>query len=136
MLPRQHVLFHYRHQIEDFSAPRGLYSSITKSRHITAVKKPWHQSNRYQALGQMLRVNQWLEKLSTMHIDFVVHGMLPGGHTPGRQISHFLKPSHLDSEGSGEEDSWAVEGDDVLAHVISAQKHGMSLEIYLRSNLF
>jgi hypothetical protein len=24
----------------------------------------------------------------------------------------------------------------VLAHVISAQKHGMSLEIYLRSNLF
>jgi hypothetical protein len=41
-LPRQHSLFHYRRQIEDFGAPGGLCSSITESCHITAVKKPWH----------------------------------------------------------------------------------------------
>jgi len=42
MLPRQHSLFHYRRQIEDFGAPGGLCSLITESRHITAIKKPWH----------------------------------------------------------------------------------------------
>jgi hypothetical protein len=54
LLLRQHVLFHYCHLIEDFGAPGGLCSSITESRHITAVKKPWWQSNQYEALGQML----------------------------------------------------------------------------------
>ena len=45
-LPRQHSLFHYQRMIEDFGAPGGLCSSITESRHITAVKKPWRRSNR------------------------------------------------------------------------------------------
>jgi len=40
-LPRQHSLKHYRHHIENFGAPNGLCSSITESKHITAVKKPW-----------------------------------------------------------------------------------------------
>ncbi len=40
-LPRQHSLVHYRQYIINFGAPNGLCSSITESRHITAVKKPW-----------------------------------------------------------------------------------------------
>ena len=40
-LPRQHSLKHYRRHIENFGAPNGLCSSITESKHITAVKKPW-----------------------------------------------------------------------------------------------
>ena len=44
-LLRQHALFHYHHQIEDFGAPGGLCSSITESHHITTVKKPWCRSN-------------------------------------------------------------------------------------------
>ncbi|KAG5634584.1 hypothetical protein H0H81_001452, partial [Sphagnurus paluster] len=40
-LPRQHALAHYPDHIRQFSTPNGLCSSITKSRHITAVKKPW-----------------------------------------------------------------------------------------------
>ena len=32
-LPRMHLIFHYRHQIEDFGAPGGLCSSITESCH-------------------------------------------------------------------------------------------------------
>ncbi|KAF8808375.1 hypothetical protein BYT27DRAFT_7222884 [Phlegmacium glaucopus] len=47
-LPRQHSLSHYRHLIEEFGAPGGVCSSITESRHITAVKKPW-------LLGQLQR---------------------------------------------------------------------------------
>ncbi|KAF8154657.1 hypothetical protein B0H34DRAFT_809194 [Crassisporium funariophilum] len=52
-LPHQHSLVHYRINIQDFGAPNGLCSSITESRHITAVKKPWRRSNRYEALGPL-----------------------------------------------------------------------------------
>ncbi|KAH9037927.1 hypothetical protein EDB85DRAFT_1888285 [Lactarius pseudohatsudake] len=38
-LPRQHSMVHYVHLIQEFGAPNGLCSSITESRHITAVKK-------------------------------------------------------------------------------------------------
>ena len=57
-LPRMHSMFHYRCQIEDFGAPGGLCSSITESRHVTAVNKPYRRSNKYKALGQMLITNQ------------------------------------------------------------------------------
>lgn len=39
-LPRQRIIFHYCHLIKDFGAPKGLYSSITESKHIKAVKEP------------------------------------------------------------------------------------------------
>ncbi|KAF8953940.1 hypothetical protein BDZ97DRAFT_1678489, partial [Flammula alnicola] len=45
-------------QVQEFGAPGGLCSSITESRHITAVKKPWRRSSRFEALGQMLITNQ------------------------------------------------------------------------------
>jgi len=136
MLPRQHALFHYRRQIKDFGAPGGLCSSITESRHITAVKKPWCQSNRYEALGQMLRINQQLDKLADMCSDFAACGMLPRGHASGRQMLYVLQCSDLvpDGEGGGEEDVEVVEGDRVLAHVVLAQTHGTS--ICLLKNLF
>ncbi|KAF8815688.1 hypothetical protein BYT27DRAFT_7079395 [Phlegmacium glaucopus] len=81
-LPRQHSLVHYRKNIEDFGAPNGLCSSITESRHITAVKKPWQCSNRYVALGQMLITNQPLDKLTAAWNNFVACGMLPPEHGP------------------------------------------------------
>ncbi|KAH7917163.1 hypothetical protein BV22DRAFT_1026888 [Leucogyrophana mollusca] len=55
-LPRQHSLVHYLRLIQEYGAPNGLCSSITESRHITAVKRPWRRSNRFEALGQMLLV--------------------------------------------------------------------------------
>jgi hypothetical protein len=64
LLPRQHLLFHYRSLIQQFRAPNGLCSSITESRHITAVKQPWRCSNRNEPLGQMLLTNQRLDKLA------------------------------------------------------------------------
>lgn len=81
-LPRQHSLVHLIKQIQEFGAPGGLCSSITESRHITAVKRPWRRSNRYEALGQMLLTNQRLDKLIRARADFVARAMLPPTHAP------------------------------------------------------
>ncbi|EDQ98444.1 uncharacterized protein LACBIDRAFT_302080 [Laccaria bicolor S238N-H82] len=81
-LPRQHSLVHLIHQIQEFGAPGGLCSSITESCHITAVKWPWHCSNHYKALGQMLLTNQRLDKLLRACADFVERRMLPPSHLP------------------------------------------------------
>jgi len=53
-------------------------SSITESKHIRAVKEPWHRSNQNVAIFQMLRTNQHLDQLSAAHVDFTKQGMLSG----------------------------------------------------------
>ncbi|KAF7292216.1 C2H2-type domain-containing protein [Mycena indigotica] len=75
-LPRQHSILHYCWDIKRFGAPYGVCSSITESRHITAVKKPWRCSSRFEALGQMLLTNQRLDKLAAARVDFEERGML------------------------------------------------------------
>ena len=65
-LPRQHSLKHYIRSIRLFGSPNGLCSSITESKHIPAVKKPWRRSNRYNALSQMLRTNQRMDKMHAL----------------------------------------------------------------------
>jgi len=63
-IPRIHALQHYHHLVQQFGAPNGLCTSITESKHIEAVKKPWRRSNRHEALGQMLVTNQRLDNLA------------------------------------------------------------------------
>jgi hypothetical protein len=46
-----------------FGAPNGLCSSLTESKHITAVKKPYRWSNHNDALNQILIINQRLDNL-------------------------------------------------------------------------
>ena len=77
-LPRQHSLTHYVKLIRAFGAPNGLCSSITESKHIKAVKEPWRRSNRFEALGQMLLINQRLDKLAAARVNFASCGMLKG----------------------------------------------------------
>ena len=77
-LPRQHSMVHYETLIRAFSAPNGLCSSITESKHIKAVKEPYRWSNCYKALGQMLKTNQRLDKLAALRVDFTKRGMLEG----------------------------------------------------------
>ena len=74
----------------------------------------------------MLRINQRLDKLGAMCSNFIVRGMLPGGHTSRQHMSLFLKPSvvGLGGEDEDDEDDGPVEGDNVLAHVILAQSCG------------
>ncbi|KAJ6576363.1 hypothetical protein B0H10DRAFT_2345165 [Mycena sp. CBHHK59/15] len=75
-LPRQHSLTHYCYLIQEFGAPNGLCSSITESKHIKAVKQPWRRSSRYEALSQMLTINDRLDKLAAARVDFVDRGMM------------------------------------------------------------
>jgi len=77
-LPRQHSLNHWPKLIRAFGAPNGLCSSITESKHIKAIKEPWHRSNRFNALGQMLLTNQRLDKLAASRVDFTSREMLAG----------------------------------------------------------
>ncbi|KAF9530756.1 hypothetical protein CPB83DRAFT_920826 [Crepidotus variabilis] len=69
-LPRQHSLIHYPFLITQFGAPNGLCSSITESKHIKAVKRPYRRSSRNKALGQMLVTNQRLDKLAAARTYF------------------------------------------------------------------
>lgn len=75
-LPRQHALVHYVRSIQLFGSPNGLCSSITESKHIVAVKRPWRRSSRKQPLGQMIRTISRLSKLAASTVEFARRGML------------------------------------------------------------
>jgi hypothetical protein len=75
-LPRQHSMVHYRSSIEDFGAPNGLCSSITESKHITAVKQPWRRSNKNQPMLQMLKNIERLERLDAVTLRLSREGLL------------------------------------------------------------
>ncbi|KIJ58889.1 hypothetical protein HYDPIDRAFT_177978 [Hydnomerulius pinastri MD-312] len=77
-LPCQHALVHYVRNIKLFGSPNGLCSSITESRHITAVKRPWRCSNRNKPLNQMIQTNTRLSKLAAAWVEFGRQGMLKG----------------------------------------------------------
>ncbi|KAI6001202.1 hypothetical protein EDD15DRAFT_2477653 [Pisolithus albus] len=77
-LPRQHAMKHYKQLIQLFGAPNGLCSSITESKHVKAVKRPYRRTNKYHALGQMLVINQRLDKLAASRADFESRSMLHG----------------------------------------------------------
>ncbi|KAJ7127251.1 hypothetical protein C8R43DRAFT_1074924 [Mycena crocata] len=107
-LPRQHSMTHYHTNIVDFGAPGGVCSSITESRHITAVKKPWRRSSRYDALSQMLLTNQRLDKLAGARADFVERGMVPPTFIP-------VPDKEVEDDEGGPIDEQRVQGNVVLA---------------------
>lgn len=72
----QHALLHYHALIQMFGAPNGLCSSITESKHIKAVKKPWCWSSWNEPLGQMLLINQCLDRLAAFRVELSSCGML------------------------------------------------------------
>jgi len=82
-LPRQHSITHYPFLITQFGAPNGLCSSITESKHIKAVKRPYRRSNRNKPLGQMLVTNQRLDMLGAARVDLASKGMLDGSSVVG-----------------------------------------------------
>ncbi|TFY67845.1 hypothetical protein EVG20_g3800 [Dentipellis fragilis] len=104
-LPRQHSLVHYVQNIQRFGSLNGLCSSITESKHIRAVKRPWRRSSKYKALDQMLRTNSRLLKLANARIEFGRRGMLKG------DVLHYVS-KQLGVDGLDEEDE--NEGDDAF----------------------
>jgi hypothetical protein len=81
-LPRQHALVHFVRGIILFGSPNGLCTSITESKHIEAVKKPWRRSNRFMPIGQIIRTITRIAKLAAACIEFGFRGMLPTGLEP------------------------------------------------------
>ncbi|KAJ6523207.1 hypothetical protein B0H19DRAFT_1277074 [Mycena capillaripes] len=81
-LPRQHSMVHYRPSMQAFAAPNGLCSSITESKHIKAVKRPYRRSSRNKPLSQILLTNQRLDKLAAARVDFTARGMMDGALIP------------------------------------------------------
>ena len=77
-MPRQHALKHLYHAIHLFGSPNGLCSSITESKHIQAVKKPWRRSSRYCALTQMLRTLERMDRMLALYQRLEESGMLQG----------------------------------------------------------
>ncbi|KAF9245384.1 hypothetical protein BU15DRAFT_85684 [Melanogaster broomeanus] len=75
-LPWQHAMKHYPELICLFGAPNGLCSSITESKHIEAVKRPYRHSSKFNALKQVLLTNQRMDKLAASLVDFTARGML------------------------------------------------------------
>jgi len=155
-LPRQHSLKHYRRNIENFGAPNGLCSSITESKHITAVKKPWRRSSRYEALKQMLTINTRNDKLAAARADFLFRGMLEGtclgevlqlwdrdlgidtgdGNDDGNESSgpdgNGEAGGDLDLDHSDDEDDGSpgpVDGPSIFSEVTLAQKRGIGSHI-------
>ncbi|KAF8552429.1 hypothetical protein OG21DRAFT_1477771 [Imleria badia] len=111
-LPRQHSMKHYVDMIRLFGAPNGLCSSITESKHIKAVKEPYRRSNRNQPLGQMLLINQRLEKLAAARSDFTARGMLN---------SPILQALQDEPSGSYEEDIEGAEPIDLDPTAVEAR---------------
>ncbi|KAI0808970.1 hypothetical protein BC629DRAFT_1480632 [Irpex lacteus] len=108
-LPRQHSLVHYVRSIELFGSPNGLCSSITESRHITAVKRPWRRSNRHNPLLQMLRTNSRLSKLAAARIEFGRRGMLHGDVLTAAKVNA-VDDANLEDGPIDEDDAGGYEG--------------------------
>jgi hypothetical protein len=106
-LPRQHSMVHYYDHIKNFGSPNGLCSSITESKHITAVKRPWRRSNKHAALPQMLKVNERLDKIAAARTDFTARGMLVDSCLVQAIKDAFsedpMDQDACDSDGSGSE---------------------------------
>ena len=121
-LPHQHSMVHYVESIALFGAPNGLCSSITETRHISAVKKPWRRSSRFNALTQVLITNQRLEKLSACRQDFTRRGMLSGNPYAEvqRELSRLPAPIVEDLQAGD-----PMTG--VLNHVVLAKSKGIHI---------
>ncbi|KAH9918159.1 uncharacterized protein B0H18DRAFT_1086893 [Fomitopsis serialis] len=88
-LPRQHALMHYVRGIRLFGSPNGLCSSITESKHIRAVKKPWRATNKNNPLQQILKINCWLSKIAAARSVWGANGLLrhDGGDAENRHFN-------------------------------------------------
>lgn len=107
-LPRQHAMKHYIRMIRQFGSPNGLCSSMMEAKHIVAVKRPYRRSSKNNALGQIIKTNQRLDKLAAYRVELESRGMLQG---PCPRLPAFIRhaqhpervPDESDSDSDREE---------------------------------
>jgi len=114
-LPRQHALMRYVQCITLFGSPNGLCTSITESRHITAVKRPWRRSSKNNPLLQILLTTTRLSKLAAARVLFVQRGLLEHDIITQAQVDSGLIEVGSDgvAGGSGPQDLLRDDEDDV-----------------------
>ncbi|KAF8064835.1 hypothetical protein FPV67DRAFT_1419226, partial [Lyophyllum atratum] len=124
-LPRQHSLIHYPFLITQFGAPNGLCSSITESKHIKAVKRPYRRSNKNKPLGQMLVTNQRLDKLAAASVFFESHQMLssPAAPQPAPSPQTMSVPLRLPPDPLEAHDMGEVDGPRSMSEISLAKTH-------------
>jgi hypothetical protein len=115
--------------IRKFGAPNGLCSSITESKHIKAVKKPWRRSSRNKPLGQMLTTNDRLDKLAAARLDFNKRGLLDA---PRLVLDGGVTAPEPEQESEEDEaDSAAVNDHRAIAEVTLSKTHGEYFDLAL-----
>jgi hypothetical protein len=142
-LPCQHALKHFHYMIQFFGSPNGLCSSITESKHIRAVKEPWRQSSRFQALIQMLQTLTQMDKMAALHRVFSDRGMMFGttsSYMAGVKGPQVVSGSSNAADREEEDDESAEPGNPVsgaLSMVKLAARFHMSFTSHShgRSNL-
>ncbi|KAJ3858507.1 hypothetical protein EV359DRAFT_75846 [Lentinula novae-zelandiae] len=113
--------------IATFNHYRDVFRT-SESRHITAVKKPWRCSNRYNALSQMLLTNQRLDKLSALRSQLVENHLL----LPSRRA--LPAPFDPENEDVGPVDNGRAQADVKLAKTWETQypRYMAELAIYIQ----
>ncbi|KAF8321908.1 hypothetical protein F5887DRAFT_904465, partial [Amanita rubescens] len=111
-LPRQHSLQHYHRLIQQFGAPDGLSTSITESKHIDAVKKPWRRSSHFEELKQILLINQRLDKLAAFHSRLFGEGLLDVPLVVPEGTQKISNESDSDSDSDNLEGIQTIDDDD------------------------
>ena len=85
--------------MEKFVPTTWMYWTVLRIRRpscvVTALKRPWRQSNCRNTLRQMLLTNQRLKKLKAERNDFIPRGPLPPSHALPKPV---LMPDE-DDEG-------------------------------------
>ena len=107
-LPRQHALSHFVRGIKLFGSPNGLCTSITESKHICAVKRPWRAMNKNNPLVQILDINSRLNKLAAARSEFGSRGMLredvlTAAQNTARNRAEQLAGHNLNPDDDGED---------------------------------
>lgn len=78
--------------------------SITESKHIKAVKEPWHDSNRNELLEQIIQKNVRLGKIAAARVDFGARGMLDGNvrRAAYKEVGFYRPRLHVEKEDEAE----------------------------------
>jgi hypothetical protein len=122
-LPRQHSLAHYIVSIRLFGSPNGVCSSITESKHIDAVKKPWRRTNKDNPLLQILAINVRMSKIAAARADFARRGMLNDLPKPGKHDRLFNIEGEKPDDTAGTMDDVAgAEGEPLVTPPVLASK--------------
>ena len=104
-LPRGHSIMHFPYLIGRYGAPNSVCTSITESRHISAVKDAYCQSNQNEEMRQVLLTNQRSDKLAAAMADFVGHGMLDRPKTASPAQKAPATPNHPHTNDDSVEDA-------------------------------